>query len=122
MTNRITLLGVLTMSSMVRLGAGEPIVVTVYPAVSMAPANVRVQARIEANAANRAIEISADSQNFYRSSVVQLDGASAPRINVFEFRGLPGGKYEVTVVLIGDDGRRRGYQRQSINIVGEPGQ
>jgi hypothetical protein len=122
MKNGIGLCGVLLMISMVRLGAGEPIVVTVYPAVSMAPANVRVQTRIEANAANRAIEISADSQNFYRSSIIPLDGASAPRINVLEFRGLPGGKYEVTVVLIGDDGRRRGYQRQSINIVGEPGQ
>jgi len=107
---------------MVRLGAGEPLIVSVHPAVSMAPANVKVETRIEADAANRAIEISADSQNFYRSSIIPLDGASAPRINVFEFRGLPGGKYEVTAALIGDDGRRRWYQRQSFNIIGEPGQ
>jgi hypothetical protein len=122
MKHRISLFGLLMMISLVDVGAGEPIVVTVYPAVSMAPANVRVQARIEANAANRSIEITADSQNFYRSSIIPLDGASAPRINVFEFRGLPGGKYEVTAVLIGDDGRRRGYHRQSINIVGDPGE
>jgi hypothetical protein len=122
MKTRICLFGFLMMTSMVRVGAGEPIVVTVYPAVSMAPANVKVEARIEAHAANRAIEISADSQNFYRSSTIPLDGASAPRINVFEFRGLPGGKYEVTAVLIGDDGRRRGSQRQSVNVIGNPGQ
>jgi hypothetical protein len=109
------------LTSMVRLGAGEPLVVSVHPAVSMAPANVKVETRIEADAANRAIEISADSQNFYRSSIIPLDGASAPRINVFELRGLPGGNYEVTAVLIGDDGHRRAYQRQSFNIIGEPG-
>jgi hypothetical protein len=122
MSNRISLVGLLMMIAMTGLGAAEPMVVTVYPAVSMAPANVRVQARIEANAANRAIEITADSQNFYRSSIIPLDGASAPRVNVFEFRGLPGGKYEVTAVLIGDNGRRRAYQRQTLNIVGEPSQ
>ena len=122
MTSRISLVGLLMMISMTGLGAAEPMIVTIYPAVSMAPANVRVQARIEANAANRAIEITADSQNFYRSSIIPLDGASAPRVNVFEFRGLPGGKYEVTAVLIGDNGRRRAYQRQTLNIVGEPPQ
>jgi len=119
MKNRISLFGLLMMTSLVRLGAGEPIVVTVYPAVSMAPANVRVQARIEADASNRAVEITADSENYYSSSVISLDGVSAPRVNFFEFRGLPGGKYEISAVLIGEDGRRRGHQHQSITIVAQ---
>jgi len=119
MRNRISLFAALVMVSIVRLGAGEPLTVTVYPAVSMAPANIRVEARIEADAANRAVEISADSQNFFRSSIIPLDGANAPRTNVFEFRGLPGGRYEVTAVLLGDNGERRSLQRQSFSIIGD---
>jgi hypothetical protein len=119
MKARFGLFGLLLAVSGVQLGAGEPMVVTVSPSVSMAPANLIIQAQVEADAANRAIEISADSENFYRSSVVPLDGAEAPRLNVLEFRGLPGGQYEVTAVLIGADGRPRASQRRSVNIIHE---
>jgi hypothetical protein len=119
MKTRIGFCGLLLMSAFVQLGADEPIIVKVSPAVSMAPANVVIHAQIESNPGNRAIEIVADSENFYRSSIIPLDGAAAPRINVIELRGLPGGKYEVTAVLIGTDGRPRASQRRSVNILAE---
>jgi hypothetical protein len=46
------------------------------------------------------------SADFYRSSWVQLDGAGAPRLNVFEFKNLPTGTYDVTSVLVGSTGQR----------------
>ena len=55
---------------------------------------------------NRLLEVSAESADYYRSSAIQLDGASAPRLNVFELKNLPTGTYEVTSVLVGTGGHR----------------
>ncbi len=60
-----------------------------------------VRAYVEANPANRAIAVVAESDDFYRSSEIQLDGERAPRTNRFEFRSLPSGTYHVKAMLIG---------------------
>jgi hypothetical protein len=78
----------------------------VSPSVSMAPANVNVRARVEQNADNRGIEISAESEDFFRSSFVTLEGDKAPSITQLAFKGLPGGEYQISVVLIGSRGVR----------------
>ena len=98
-------------------GAGERISMKVSPAVAFAPANLVVRAMIEANADNRAVEIIAESDDFYRSSQIQLEGDKAPRTNQFEFRSLPPGTYEVRALLIGADGRHTAYARQSVNVI-----
>jgi hypothetical protein len=72
---------------------------------------------IEANAKNRAVAIVADSMDFYRSSVIQLDGEHAPRTTTFEFRSLPPGMYEVTATLIGADGSALATVRQQMNVI-----
>jgi len=69
--------------------------VRVTPAVAFAPANLIVRTHIEADADNRAITIVAESNDFYRSSEVQLDGDRAPRTSTFEFRSLPSGTYQI---------------------------
>ena len=99
------------------LGAGERLTMRVSPAISFAPANLIVRAVIEADAQNRAVEVIADSANFYRSSEIQLEGDKAPRTSTFEFRSLPPGVYEVKVMLIGADGRQRALARQQINVI-----
>ncbi len=82
------------------LKAGEPLNIGVSPGVALAPATVRVRATVEANPENRAIQIVAESLEFYRCSEIPLDGARAPRTTFVEFRDLPGGAYTVTAVLI----------------------
>jgi len=99
------------------LGAGERLTIKVSPAISFAPANLNVRAMIEADAENRAVEVVADSVNFYRSSEIQLEGDKAPRTTTFEFRSLPPGTYEVKVMLIGVDGRQRALARQQVNVI-----
>jgi hypothetical protein len=99
--------------------ASEPLVLQVSPSVSMAPANVRVRARIEKNADNRGIEVAAESDDFYRSSYVSLDGDRAPFITEIAFKGLPGGDYHVSVVLIGSRGIRSSVT-QPITIIESP--
>jgi hypothetical protein len=117
MTVRTILFGVLLAASTMPVGAGERMTVRVSPAVAFAPANLIVRARIEQDAQNRAVEIVAESSEFYRSSEIQLDGEHAPRTNTFEFRSLPPGTYEVTARLLGPGGSPRASARQSVNVI-----
>lgn len=88
----------------------------VSPAVAFAPANLVVRAYVMADPDNRAIEVVAESEDFYRSSEIQLNGEKAPRTNVFEFRSLPTGTYQVRAVLIGTQGQRA-LVRSEINVM-----
>ena len=97
--------------------AVERLTIRVSPSVSFAPANLIVRATIEADADNRGIVITADSEDFYRSSEIQLEGDRAPRTNMFEFRSLPSGRYNVSAALIGSDGRQRVVVRQQVNVM-----
>lgn len=125
MTFQGKVLGILMLTSTLPLGAGaaEPLSMKVSPAVSFAPANLMVRARIEADAGNRAVEVIAESADFYRSSQVQLEGDKAPLTTQFEFRSLPPGTYEVRALLIGVGGQQRAFARQQVNVValGGPG-
>lgn len=95
----------------------ERIVLKVSPAVSFAPANLVVRATIPADAANRAVTIVAESQDFYRSSDVQIDGDRGPRTSVVEFRSLPRGYYDVRAILRDGSGRERATAHQLVNVV-----
>jgi hypothetical protein len=99
------------------VGAKEPLSMRVSPVMAFAPANLMIQTRLEPDANNGAIEVVAESSEFYRSSVIQLEGDRAPRTTTFEFRSVPEGRYEVTAVLIGTDGRQRALVRSHVNIV-----
>lgn len=115
MRARLVLCALLISAAPVR--AREPLLLKVSPAVCFAPANLIVRTTIEADTRNRAVEIVAESPEFYRSSEVQLDGDKAPRTTMFEFRGLPSGSYEVKATLIGPDGKPRAYMHQEVNVV-----
>ena len=117
MTLKASLLGVLMLASTLPLGAGERLTMKVSPAVAFAPANLMVRAMVVADADNRAVEIIAESADFYRSSMIQLEGDQAARINQFEFRSLPPGTYEVRANLFGSNGQPRATIRQQINVI-----
>jgi len=97
--------------------AQERLALRVSPAVSFAPANLVVRVTVPSDADNRGIEIIAESQEFYRSSEVQLDGDRAPRTAMFEFRSLPPGTYEVRATLLGVEGQERACVRQQVAIM-----
>jgi hypothetical protein len=78
----------------------------VSPTATLAPGFVTVRASVEADAENRLLEVVAVSRDFYRSSQIEMDGAQAPRLSVFEFRDLPSGDYEFSARLIGAHGQR----------------
>ena len=99
------------------VGANDRLSMRVSPAVAFAPANLNVRATIEADAGNRSIEIIAESPEFYRSSEIQLDGESAPRTTIFQFRSLPTGEYSVRGVLRGQGGHELATVERKVNIV-----
>jgi hypothetical protein len=100
----------------------EQLRIAVSPAQSIAPANLNIRVRVVPNAENRALEIVADSGDFYRSSQIALEGDRAPATALFEFRGLPGGEYLVYGVLVDSSGHRRAMADQQVRVIPPFGQ
>jgi hypothetical protein len=117
MTLRAFFLGIVMAATTLPVGAGERMTMKVSPAIAFAPANLVVRTTVEADAGNRAIEIVAESPDFYRSSEMQLEGEKAARTTTFEFRSLPPGIYEVRAKLYGADGQARAAVRQQVNVI-----
>ena len=104
------------------LNAGEQLRMAVSPAQSFAPSNLRVRVRLEPDAQNRRLAVVADSADFYRSSEVQLDGDQAPKTITIEFRGVPGGSYHVSSVVLDQSGHLRASASQEVNVIAPFGQ
>lgn len=121
MTLRASLFGLLLLTSTMPLGAGEQLTMKVSPSFAFAPANLAIRAMVVADAENRAVKIVAESEDFYRSSEIQLDGDRAPRTSLFEFRDLPPGSYEVKAMLFGPGGAMRAAVRQQVNVMASGG-
>ena len=103
------------------LNGGEALQMKVSPAVQRAPAMLTVRIMVESSAENRLLQVVAESDTFYRSSEVEIDGANSSPLRVFQFRGLPTGRYEVTGVLLGAQGRRAMISRVA-EVVPSPGE
>ena len=103
------------------LSGGEALRMQVSPAIQRAPAMLTVRVMVESSAENRLLQVVAESPTFYRSSEVEIDGANAASLKVFQFRGLPTGLYEVTGVLVGAQGRRATISRVA-EVVPSPGE
>ena len=117
---RATILGIVMTGLALPLGAGDRMTIRVSPEISFAPAHLVVRATVEQARENRAIEIVAESDDFYRSSMIELEGDRAPRIETIEFRSLPGGQYEVSVRLIGQGGETLAQVRRQVQVIGAP--
>jgi hypothetical protein len=107
----------LTLIATAAARANEPVSIRVSPAVSFAPAYLVIQTRIDPDAANRSVEAVVESEDFYRSSTIPLDGDHAPKTTRFEFRSFPAGDYRVSVVVTGADGRQRAIARTQARVV-----
>ncbi len=116
---RLVLVIILAASSAV--AANQRLAIRVSPSVAFAPANLVVRTQVEADHANRAIEVTAESPDFFRSSENQLDGEDAPRTSIFEFRSLPSGTYTVRVVLKGVGGSELAVEQAAVRVVDSEG-
>jgi len=99
------------------VGAGGKISLKASPEISFPPARLTVRTAIEPDADNRALEIVIDSQDFYRSSLIQLEGDQAPRTSVVEFRDVPRGDYEISARLLGQNGESLAVERRVVDVI-----
>ena len=102
-------------------GAGEKFTMKASPEISFAPALLTVRTVIEPDPDNRALEIVIDSEDFYRSSLIQLEGDQAPRTSVIQFRSVPGGSYMISARLLGQGGESRAYLRRVVDVIASGG-
>jgi hypothetical protein len=110
----------LLLSSAVPIHANEPLTMAVSPVRSFAPSNLTIRVHVEPDSSNRALEVVADSGEYYRSSQIQLDGTEAPRTISLEIRNLPGGDYDVRGALLNSAGRERSAVHMQVIVLGPP--
>jgi hypothetical protein len=98
------------------LGADQRLTVQA-PAIMLAPGHLVVETLVEPDPSNKSIRVTAESEKFYRSSEVELEGGAAPRRNTFEFRDLPTGSYEIRALLLDGQGDQRAMVVQALEVV-----
>ena len=98
-------------------GAAERVTMTVSPTRSFAPSDVVVRVHVAPDVANRAVVIVAESGDYYRRSVVQVDGESGPRMIVLELRSVPGGDYRIRAAVIDGAGHELASVRKETIIL-----
>ena len=99
------------------LGAVERVTMTVSPTQAVAPSDVVVRVHVAPHVANRAVVIVAESGDYYRSSVVQLDGESGPPVIVLELRSIPAGDYSIRAALMDEAGHELASVRKETIIL-----
>jgi hypothetical protein len=109
------------LSAAMTVHADDRLTIAVSPQQSFAPTNLRVRVHVTPDDANRALEVSADSGAYYRSSRIELDGKDAPRTFTLEFQRLPGGDYEIRGALIDSIGRARAFARRQVTVLPSAG-
>ena len=98
-------------------GASDPpLRAQVSPRFGPAPSAVRVQAIVAPAAENRGLLIVIDSDDYFRSSTLPLDGDAASRVHVADFRSVPEGVHRITVALLDRQGERRAVVNDAIQL------
>ena len=87
--------------------AGDELTLRLTPRFVSAPGYLRSLIRVSPNEKNRVLRVEIDSAGYYRSSDIQLEGASAPMSHFVDWKEVPAGKYDLRVSVLGagDDPR-----------------
>lgn len=89
-----------------------PLAVRVTPRFALVGAWVQTAVRVTPDADNRLLRIMVDSEDYFRSSDVQLDGAYAARTHYLRLKDLPAGEYSLLAVVYGSRGERARMQHR----------
>ena len=88
------------------------------PRFVSAPGYLRSLIRVAPHEANRVLRVEIDSESYYRSSDIQLEGASAPMSHFVDWKEVPAGKYNLIVSVIGPSGDPRLVRRVDFQVLG----
>ena len=90
----VVVLGLTALTSR-QLPAKEIVEIRIRGHFYPAPATVPITIAVEPGDENRKLTVEADSDDFYRSSTIDLDGKNEKRLHMVEFKSLPAGDYVV---------------------------
>lgn len=96
----------------------DQLTLRMVPRVVSAPAFLRSLVRVAPNGANRVVRVEIDSDNYYRSSDIPLEGASAPTSHFVDWKQVPAGKYDLIVSVLGTSGDARAVRRLNFQVLG----
>jgi hypothetical protein len=96
--------------------AERPLRMRVSPTMAHAPADLFIYISVARRPENRLLRITAESEDFFRSSETQLDGEYSARVTVVRFRELPPGGYEIKAELIVSNGRTAEVARRTVDV------
>lgn len=88
------------------------------PRVVSAPGFLRSLIRVAPNDANRVLRVEIDSDDYYRSSDIPLEGASAPMSHFVDWKQVPAGNYDLIVSVLGTSGDARAVRRVNFQVIG----
>lgn len=94
----------------------RPLHVRISPTMAHAPADLYIYVSVARRPDNRLLRVSAESDDFFRSSETQLDGEYSARVTVVRFRELPPGDYEIRAELIVSTGRTVDTAKRSVEV------
>jgi hypothetical protein len=100
------------------LSGAPPLELHVSPTFSSAPTTLRIRATVEPRHDRRALAVVIESEDFFRSSEVPLDGEDAPRHLLLEYRNLPAGTYDVQAAVLDADGKPMAAAHRCVAVVG----
>ena len=94
----------------------RPLHVRVSPTMAHAPADLFIYVSVARRPDNRLLRITAESEDFFRSSETQLDGEYSARVTVVRFRELPPGGYEIKAELMVSNGRTTEVAKRTVEV------
>ena len=101
----------------IAITAEQPVIISVRPRVTTCQGNAQLKVVVPRDEKNRLLVWEVDGPNYYRSSVIELQGAAAPRSHYFVVRGLPAGEYEVRATIRRQDATQA-VDRTDLKVVG----
>jgi len=97
---------------------GDEVTLRLTPRFVSAPGYLRSLIRVVPNADNRVLRVEIDSAGYYRSSDIQLEGASAPMSHFVDWKAVPAGKYDLIVSVLGPSGDARVVRHLNFQVLG----
>ena len=75
-----------------------------------------VQVLVTRDAENQWMKVTAESESYYSSSEMELEGEYSARVKVIRFRSVPSGWYEVTGTVFDHQKHVKGLARRSVLV------
>lgn len=114
----LVLLAALTAALAVPATAGDIVEIHLRGHYYVAPATVDISVLVEPNAANRVLRVEADGDQMYRSTDIELSGASDRRQHLVEFKNLEPGTYQLRAVVLSTN-QVRGMAVSDMMVTGQ---